>query len=84
MTTDLERVARAIWTADSAASSGYEDAKERYLDLARAAVEALMEPSETMEEAAWKALRDEKVPERDRLGTTGRVFQAMLRAVLEE
>lgn len=77
--TDLERVARAIfcaiWTPEMWDDKGFEIERQESFAEARAAIEALMEPSDYPVRAGVFAQFHGK--------TVAETFNAMLRAVLE-
>lgn len=98
MDTTLERVARAIcaaqgldWDAQADAmtsANGSDNEQNGYRDMARAAVEALKEPSPAMLSAAnhityWDYNGDEEVEHSVTAGIAEDVWQAIIQAILE-
>jgi hypothetical protein len=76
----IERVARAIYEADDPWSSAFEwptmgsekQSADEYRRIARAAIEAMMEPTEAMSNISG-----------DGTSTSRRIYQAMLREALK-
>ena len=78
--TMIEKVARAICKSRDALNwdaHPHEQMMLAYGDEARAAIEAMMEPSEAMKTAATEMLHDEGVTDLET------VFKSMLKAALE-
>ena len=81
--TMLERVARAMSAVSEARAPGmlpYDDSpqyiRDQWMELARAAVEAMREPTEAVEDAGWSEALDDSHPVV--------IYQAMLDAILNE
>jgi len=81
MTSMIERVAKAICEVDCGRITENELARCR--ELARAAIEAMMDPTEGMIIAGIIERHDQPCPEAWKLATAN-IYQAMLTAALKE
>lgn len=60
----VERVARAMFEADRGGSwdDVRENSKAMWRSFARAAIEAMREPTEAMINVGWRSMNDERLP----------------------